>query len=88
MTYEIDLSREFGDRVVSIKFKGKELDDTSKLSLVMNNYRSTGVGGYDVYKECPRLKEILVEMPEVIIDYFIKHKNVKVDKTKYINIIY
>ena len=54
----------------------------------MNNYRSTGVGGYDVYKECPRLREILVEMPEVIIDYFIKHKNVKVDKTKYINIIY
>ena len=34
------------------------------------------VGGYDVYKECPRLREILVEMPEVIIDYFIKHKNV------------
>ena len=81
------MNRPVGDRVVSIKFKGKELDDTSKLSLVMNNYRSTGVGGYDVYKECPRLREILVEMPEVIIDYFIKHKNIKVDKTKYINII-
>ena len=39
-------------------------------------------------KECPRLREILVEMPEVIIDYFIKHKNVKVDKTRYINIIH
>ena len=85
--YTFDLNRPVGDRVVSIKFKGKELDDTSKLSLVMNNYRSTGVGGYDVYKECPRLREILVEMPEVIIDYFIKHKNVEVDKTKYINII-
>ena len=82
------MNRPVGDRVVSIKFKGKELDNTSKLSLVMNNYRSTGVGGYDVYKECPRLKEILVEMPEDIIDYFIKHKNVKVDKTKYINTIY
>ena len=87
INYTFDLNRPVGDRVVSIKFKGKELDDTSKLSLVMNNYRSTGVGGYDVYKECPRLREILVEMPEVIIDYFIKHKNIKVDKTKYINII-
>ena len=48
--YTFDLNRPVGDRVVSIKFKGKELDDTSKLSLVMNNYRSTGVGGYDVYK--------------------------------------
>ena len=54
----------------------------------MNNYRATGVGGYDVYKECHRIREILVEMPEVIIDYFSKHKNVKVDKTKYINAIY
>ena len=86
--YTFDLNRPAGDRVVSIKFRGEELDKNSKLSLVMNNYRSTGVGGYDVYKECPRLREILVEMPEVIIDYFIKHKNVKVDKTKYINTIY
>ena len=65
--YTFDLNRPVGDRVVSIKFKGTELDDTSKLSLVMNNYRSTGVGGYDVYKECPRLKEILVEMPKLLL---------------------
>lgn len=86
--YTFDLNKPVGDRVVSIKFKGNELDDNSKLTLVMNNYRATGVGGYDVYKECPRIREILVEMPEVIVDYFIKHKHVKVDKTKYINTIY
>ena len=39
----------------------------------MNNYRSTGVGGYDVYKECTLIKEINVEMTELIMEYF--HEN-------------
>lgn len=85
--YIFDITKPVGERVISIKFKGKELDDFTKLSLVMNNYRSTGIGGYDVYRTCHRLREILVEMPEVIIDYFIKHKNVTTDDTRHLTVI-
>ena len=53
----------------------------------MNNYRATGAGGYEFYEDCKRVREILVEMPEVIINYFKNNRNITVDKNKYINII-
>ncbi len=85
--YNFDLNNEIGNRVTSIKFKGEELSDDKKLSLVMNNYRSSGAGGYDFYTDCNIIREIMCEMPDVIINYFMKNKDVIVDKSKYINII-
>lgn len=88
LEYTFDLNNELGNRVTSIKFKGKELTETDKLSLVMNNYRASGAGGYEFYCDCKIIREIMVEMPEVIIDYFRKNKNVNVDKSKYYGVIY
>ena len=86
--YTFDLRKPVGSRVTSIKFKGQELSDNTSLSLVMNNYRATGAGGYEFLTECPMIKEIQCEMPEVIINYFRKHTNVQVDCTKYVNVVY
>lgn len=88
INYTFDLNREIGDRVTSIVYNGKELDEATKLSLVMNNYRASGAGGYEFYCDCKIIKEIMVEMPEVIIDYFRNNKNVVVDKSKYLTVIY
>ena len=85
--YTLDLTKDVGTRVVSIMYNGEELADDRKLTLVMNNYRASGAGGYDFYENCPIIKEILVEMPEIIINYFKNHKNVTVDKSKYITVI-
>ncbi|MEF9991034.1 MAG: bifunctional UDP-sugar hydrolase/5'-nucleotidase [Romboutsia sp.] len=86
--YTFNLNNRLGNRVTSIKFKGKELDESTKLSLVMNNYRASGAGGYEFYTDCKIIREILVEMPEVIINYFKKNNNVYIDKSQYINILY
>ena len=85
--YTFDLNRPVGDRVVSIKFKGTELDDNTKLSLVMNNYRASGAGGYEFYENCTVTKEILTEMPEIIINYLKNNPKVKVDNSKYLTVI-
>lgn len=69
-----------------VRFNGEDVKDDMKFTLVMNNYRASGAGGYEFYKECLVVKEIQTEMTEIIIDYFKKHKNVVVDKTKYINV--
>ena len=37
--YEIDLSKPAGQRIVNVRFKGKPLTDTTKLTLAVNNYR-------------------------------------------------
>ena len=85
--YTFDIAKEVGQRVTSIIYNGKELDDNATLTLVMNNYRASGAGGYDFYTECKIVKEILMEMPDIIIDYFKNNKNVSVDKSKYLTVI-
>ena len=81
------MTKEVGERVVSIKFKNEKLKDDDTLCLVMNNYRASGAGGYEFLDECETIKEIMVEMPEVIINYFKNNKNVVVDKSRYLTII-
>lgn len=88
INYTFDITKEVGNRVTSIVYKGKEISNEDKLTLVMNNYRASGAGGYEFYNDCKVVKEILVEMPEVIIDYFRKNKNVTVDKSKYLTVIH
>ena len=87
INYTFDLSKEIGNRVVSITYKGKDLSDEDKLTLVMNNYRASGAGGYEFYCDCKIVKEIMIEMPEVIINYFKNNKNIIVDKSKYLTVI-
>ncbi|WP_346961543.1 bifunctional UDP-sugar hydrolase/5'-nucleotidase [Clostridium sp.] len=87
LNYTFDLTKEVGNRVSSIKFKGKEVNDNDKLTLAMNNYRATGAGGYDFYRDCKVVGEVLKEMPDIIIDYLRGHKQVIVDKNHYLTII-
>ena len=77
----------FANIEYTFKYNGKELQDNKALTLVMNNYRASGAGGYEFYENCPVVKEILIEMPEVIINYFKNNPKVTVDTTKYINTI-
>jgi len=83
--YQFDLTKEAGNRVISAQFKGEEISNDQTYTLVMNNYRASGAGGYDFYKNGKVVKEILMEMPEIISNYFQKHREVTVDKTQYIN---
>ena len=53
----------------------------------MNNYRASGAGGYEFYENCTVTKEILTEMPEIIINYFKNNPKVKVDNSKYLTVI-
>lgn len=85
--YTFDITKPIGARVTSIKFNGSEINEDETFTLAMNNYRATGAGGYDFYTECEVVKEVLEEMPDIIIDYFKKYKKVIVDKSKYLTVI-
>lgn len=68
--YEKDLTKEVGKRIGKIFFKGKEIKDSDKFSLVMNNYRATGAGGFDMYKDLKVLKIYDKEVTEILLNYF------------------
>ena len=78
--FTADLTQPTGNRVSDITVKGKPIQDTDTFTICMNNYRSTGAGGYDVYKDCPVVKEYQTEMSELIINYFEKNAQVTVQK--------
>ena len=53
----------------------------------MNNYRASGACGYEVYRECEVVREQPTEISELIIEYIDRHRNITVDKTKWLEIV-
>ena len=80
--YTFDVRKPVGSRGVSLtKADGTPLDD-KKYRLVMNNYRASGTGGYQIFETCPVLWCGEKEMPELIADYIRKNSPVEVKQQK------
>ena len=76
VSYEIDVSKPFGQRIQNLKFKGQPLMPTQKLRVVTNNYRVNGGGGYTMYKDAPVVYRSSEEVRELIIDWVERHKTI------------
>ena len=87
MEVTMDVRRPLGDRVISMVYQGKELEEDRMLTLCMNDYRATGTGGYPMYAECELVMDRNTEIAEMIIDYIDQHKFVVVDQTKWLKVI-
>lgn len=85
--YGYKLNKDGKNILEYVRFKGQDVKDEDEFTLVMNNYRASGAGGFEFYTECEVVKEIQVEMTEIIINYFNRHTNIVVDKNKYINVM-
>lgn len=78
LTYEIDLTKEFGNRVISMKKDGEEIDLDKDYTIVLNNYRASNTSIYPAYENAEVVKEINMDMSELIIDYFQRNNEVDV----------
>lgn len=76
VTYDIDLTKPFGQRIQNLKFKDQPLSPTRKLRVVTNNYRVNGGGGFTMYKNAPVVYRSSAEVRELIIDWVEKHKTI------------
>ena len=79
LEYKIDLSRDFYDRVVYMKKDGKDISMNDTYTIVLNNYRASNTSIYPAYEGCRVVKEINLDMSEIILDYIQKHKRIIVD---------
>lgn len=84
----LDLRRAPGERVTSILWRGGELPPDRTLTLCLNNYRASGAGGYAFYADCETVREQPEEISELIIAYVDRHREMTVDKTQWLHIIY
>jgi 2',3'-cyclic-nucleotide 2'-phosphodiesterase / 3'-nucleotidase len=76
VSYELDVTKPFGDRIQNLKFKGQPLEPTQKLRVVTNNYRVNGGGGFTMFKDAPVVYRSSEEVRELIIDWVERNKTI------------
>lgn len=72
--YELDIRKPEGERVTRLDYQGSPLRPEQEVDVVMNNYRAGGGGDYMMYKDCPVVKEIQIDVSELIANYIQKYK--------------
>lgn len=77
LDYEVDLNREFGDRVISMKINGEDMDLEKYYNVVMNNYRASNTSIYPSYEGAEVVGEVNIDISEIIIDYIQEKKVIK-----------
>jgi 2',3'-cyclic-nucleotide 2'-phosphodiesterase (5'-nucleotidase family) len=76
VTYTLDITKPFGQRIQSLRLKGQPLSPTQRLRVVTNNYRVNGGGNYTMYKDATVVYRSSEEVRELIIDWVEKHKTI------------
>ena len=75
--YVLDIRNPIGQRVTALHYRGEPLQMDGKYQVVMNNYRAGGGGNYTMFKDKPIVKEIPLDMTEIITNYILARHTVK-----------
>lgn len=86
VAYTIDVSRPTGHRITELKYQGRSVADHEEFSICLNSYRASGAGGYSMYTQCPILKEINIEMADLILEFFHHAPEVSLKKKQHLQI--
>ncbi|WP_300758258.1 bifunctional UDP-sugar hydrolase/5'-nucleotidase [uncultured Oscillibacter sp.] len=70
VNYAFDISRPEGQRVVELTYQGETVKDEDEFTICLNSYRASGAGGYPEYTQCQVVREINIEMSDLILDFF------------------
>ncbi|MFC4600113.1 bifunctional metallophosphatase/5'-nucleotidase [Cohnella hongkongensis] len=70
--YEIDVSLPIGSRIRTLTRDGRPLDPEGQYDVVMNHYRASGGGDYRMFRGKPVVREVTVDMTEIIAEYLSK----------------
>ncbi|MDG4857719.1 5'-nucleotidase C-terminal domain-containing protein [Streptomyces sp. T-3] len=62
VTYEIDIAKSVGSRIVNLQFDGKPVDGAAQFVLAVNNYRASGGGNFP---HVPGAKQVWVNSDEI-----------------------
>ncbi|EST11809.1 2', 3'-cyclic nucleotide 2'-phosphodiesterase [Sporolactobacillus laevolacticus DSM 442] len=75
--YIIDISRPAGNRIVKLDYHGVPVKMTQHYDVVMNNYRAVGGGDYAMFSNKPVIKDIPVDVTELIANEVLEKKVIK-----------
>ncbi|MDM5155815.1 bifunctional UDP-sugar hydrolase/5'-nucleotidase [Bacillus sp. DX1.1] len=71
ISYVLNISKPVGQRVISLQHEGSPIRFDQEYDVVMNNYRASGGGNYSMYQNKPIIKDIPIDMSELIANYIL-----------------
>ena len=81
VTYDLDISRPQGQRIVNLRFHGQPVTPAQRFRLATNNYRVNGGGGYVMYRGATEVYRSSQEIREMIIEWVERHHQIPSEPT-------
>lgn len=69
LTYDIDISRPVGSRIVGLSYDGVAVSDSQEFAVAVNNYRQAGGGDFPHIASAPVLHNQQQEIRQLLIDW-------------------
>ncbi|MFC7493072.1 MULTISPECIES: bifunctional metallophosphatase/5'-nucleotidase [unclassified Nocardioides] len=73
LTYDIDLARPVGSRIVGLSYAGAPVAADQEFVLAVNNYRQSGGGGFPAVSTAPVVYNRQNEIRQLLIDWVTAH---------------
>ncbi|MEA3247459.1 MAG: 5'-nucleotidase C-terminal domain-containing protein, partial [Gemmatimonadota bacterium] len=76
-SYDIDLRRPRGDRIVGLSVRGRAVAATDSFNVALSNYRASGTGGYGMVVGAPLVTDDQREVRQLLIDEVTRRKTLR-----------
>lgn len=77
--YTVDLTQKKGQQIISLTYHDQPVLETDTFEVVMNQYRAVGGGNYTMFTPEKIVREIQIDMTELIAEYLRKHPVIKAE---------
>lgn len=85
--YCYDYSKPVGERVVELKYKGRDISEDEEIILATNSYRGKGGGDFPVLDGSQIIWESSIEVPQIIYEYIEDKKFIEIEKLPTVKVI-
>ncbi|MDD3122390.1 MAG: bifunctional UDP-sugar hydrolase/5'-nucleotidase [Candidatus Izemoplasmatales bacterium] len=84
--YTIDVTRPVSSRITSLKYGGFAVKDNDVFTLVLNNYRASGGGEFEMYQHLELVKEIQLDISELMVEFIRTRKTLRIQDIQNIKV--
>ncbi|MEG0268390.1 MAG: bifunctional metallophosphatase/5'-nucleotidase [Carnobacterium sp.] len=77
--YTINAKKPIGERIVQLVYHGKDVQPDDEMEITLNQYRAVGGGNYPMFTADKIIREVQIDMSELIADYLVKHPLIKAE---------